>query len=79
MPFAFNFNLRPDSAALLPAGVPVFTSPLLRARRLAEALHACAGGRELTTHGRPQDVDLAAALDADPAAPVLADGAYVGT
>ena len=26
-------------APLLPAGIPVFTSPLIRARRLAEALH----------------------------------------
>ncbi|OWY62410.1 hypothetical protein B7486_58595, partial [cyanobacterium TDX16] len=46
---------------------------------LAEVLHACAGGRELTHQGRPQDVDLAAALDAEIVAPLLQGPAYVPT
>jgi 2-phosphosulfolactate phosphatase len=44
---------------------------------LAEVLHACAGGRELTHQGRPQDVDLAAALDVESTAPLLAEAAYL--
>jgi 2-phosphosulfolactate phosphatase len=44
---------------------------------LAAALHACASGRELAHLGRPQDVDLAAHLDADELAPVLQGAAYV--
>ena len=38
---------------------------------LAEALHACAGGRELHASGFGADVDVAAGLDADDVVPVL--------
>jgi 2-phosphosulfolactate phosphatase len=40
---------------------------------LPGALMDCVGGRELTAWGYPEDVRLAASLDADPTVPVLAD------
>ncbi len=39
------------------------------------ALHACAGGRELTAAGFGADVDVAAAVDVTAVVPVLLDGA----
>jgi len=44
--------------------------------RLDEALHACASGRELVEQGWPDDVAVAAELDASSLVPVLTDGAY---
>ncbi|WP_031004646.1 2-phosphosulfolactate phosphatase [Streptomyces sp. NRRL F-5727] len=40
------------------------------------ALHGCASGRELYEYGYPQDVEVAAELDASTAVPVLVDGAF---
>jgi 2-phosphosulfolactate phosphatase len=42
--------------------------------QLAEVLHACASGRELTASGHRADVELAAAHDVSAAAPRLTDG-----
>ena len=47
------------------------------AGRLAGALHACAGGRELTAKGFAQDVEVAAELSVSTVVPVLVDGAFV--
>lgn len=47
------------------------------AERLAGALSDCASGRELIEHGFPEDVTIAAELDASPHVPLLEDGAYV--
>ncbi len=44
---------------------------------LADALGACAGGRELIDAGHPDDVAVAAELDRSSAVPVLRDGAFV--
>jgi len=46
--------------------------------RIGEALHACASGRELVEQGWPDDVAVAAELDASDLVPVLTDGAYTG-
>jgi 2-phosphosulfolactate phosphatase len=46
--------------------------------RIGEALHACASGRELVEQGWPDDVAVAAELDASDVVPVLTDGAYTG-
>ncbi|MCX2180341.1 2-phosphosulfolactate phosphatase [Streptomyces sp. SKN60] len=40
------------------------------------ALHGCASGRELYEYGYPQDVEVAAEIDASTAVPVLVDGAF---
>jgi 2-phosphosulfolactate phosphatase len=45
---------------------------------VAAALRACASGRELIDAGHPDDVDVAAELDASSSVPVLRDGAFVG-
>jgi 2-phosphosulfolactate phosphatase len=86
-------SLRPGFEDLIGAGAVVNALPGALARSpeasvaeaafasvadLAEALHTCAGGRELTAQGRPQDIDLAAHLDADETAPLLTDGVYSG-
>ena len=42
----------------------------------AAALHGCASGRELYEYGFPQDVEVAAEIDAPTVVPVLADGAF---
>jgi 2-phosphosulfolactate phosphatase len=39
-------------------------------------LAGCSSGRELIERGHPDDVDLAAALNASQSAPQLRDGAY---
>ncbi len=44
---------------------------------LADALGACASGRELIDAGHPDDVAVAAELDTGIAVPVLRDGAFV--
>ncbi|GAA2741207.1 hypothetical protein GCM10009868_06480 [Terrabacter aerolatus] len=44
--------------------------------RVDEALRACASGRELVERGWPDDVSIAAELDASRVVPVLTDGAY---
>jgi 2-phosphosulfolactate phosphatase len=44
--------------------------------RVGEELHACASGRELVELGWPDDVAIAAELDASDAVPVLTDGVY---
>lgn len=44
--------------------------------RVDEALHASASGRELVEQGWPDDVSIAAELDASDVVPVLTDGAY---
>ena len=44
--------------------------------RIGDALHACASGRELVEQGWPDDVAVAAELDASDMVPVLTDGAY---
>ena len=46
--------------------------------RIGEALHACASGRELVEQGWPDDVAVAAELDASDVVPVLTDGAFTG-
>ena len=46
--------------------------------RVGEALHACASGRELVEQGWPDDVAVAAELDASTLVPVLTGGAYTG-
>jgi 2-phosphosulfolactate phosphatase len=48
------------------------------AGRLHDALRACSSGRELLEKGFPEDVSLAAAIDADPLAAQLIDGRFVG-
>ncbi len=45
--------------------------------RLAEALHSCASGRELTRSGFADDVDCAAQLDASNVAAQLVEDAYI--
>lgn len=45
--------------------------------RIAEELHACASGIELTERGFGSDVDIAAEIDESPVVPVLVDGAFV--
>jgi 2-phosphosulfolactate phosphatase len=40
------------------------------------ALHGCASGRELYAYGCPQDVEVAAEIDASTTVPVLVDGAF---
>jgi 2-phosphosulfolactate phosphatase len=44
---------------------------------LRTALWRCASGRELIDAGYPEDVDIAAELDACPFVPVLRDGVFV--
>jgi len=44
------------------------------AQDLPTMLHDCAGGRELTQYGFPEDVAIAAELDASQSVPVLRDG-----
>lgn len=46
---------------------------------VATLLVECASGRELTERGYPEDIALAAQLDASDLVPVLTDGAYIGT
>jgi len=43
---------------------------------LAEVLHDCVGGRELTARGFLADVEAASALDASSTVPILRDGAF---
>jgi 2-phosphosulfolactate phosphatase len=43
---------------------------------LVAAMRDCASGRELIERGRPQDVELASALNASQCAPQLQDGAF---
>jgi 2-phosphosulfolactate phosphatase len=45
---------------------------------IGEALQACASGRELVEQGWPDDVEIAAELDASDLVPVLTEGAYAG-
>ncbi|MFJ7067562.1 2-phosphosulfolactate phosphatase [Streptomyces sp. NPDC101115] len=40
------------------------------------ALHGCDSGRELYAYGYPQDVEVAAEIDASAVVPVLVDGAF---
>jgi len=44
------------------------------AQDLPTMLHDCAGGRELTQYGFPEDVAIAAEVDASQSVPVLRDG-----
>jgi 2-phosphosulfolactate phosphatase len=46
------------------------------AGQLPELLHDCAGGRELTQYGFPQDVAVAAEVDGSAVVPVLQNGAF---
>ena len=46
------------------------------AGRVEEALYACASGRELAETGWPDDVAIAAELDASGAVPLLRDGVF---
>ncbi|WP_433011729.1 2-phosphosulfolactate phosphatase [Kribbella sp. CA-294648] len=46
------------------------------AHQLPELLHDCAGGRELTQYGFPQDVAVAAEVDGSAVVPVLQGGAF---
>lgn len=43
---------------------------------LEECLHQCVGGRELSSKGFGNDVDVAADLNASPVVPVIVDGAF---
>ena len=47
--------------------------------RVAEALDDCSSGRELVEQGWPDDVAVAAELDASEVVPVLRDGAYAAS
>lgn len=47
------------------------------ADELPELLHDCAGGRELTQYGFPQDVAIAAEVGSSTSVPVLRGGAFV--
>jgi len=47
------------------------------APRIAQELHECASGVELTERGFGSDVRIAAGKDESPAVPVLTDGAFV--
>ena len=65
----FGGSMSPESvcaAALFDAVQPV----------LADTLHECVGGRELTSKGFRADVAVAAELDASAVVPVLVDGAF---
>ena len=73
------------AARLEHRGGPLLLSPEAEAagaawlaveHRVGEALHACASGRELVELGWPDDVAIAAELDASDAVPVLTDGVY---
>ena len=73
------------AARLEHRGGPLLLSPEAEAagaawlaveHRVGEALHACASGRELMGLGWPDDVAIAAELDASDAVPVLTDGVY---
>ncbi|MFI5691062.1 2-phosphosulfolactate phosphatase [Kribbella sp. NPDC051586] len=44
------------------------------ADQLPELLHECAGGRELTQYGYPEDVAIAAEVDESPSVPALENG-----
>ena len=44
------------------------------ADELPKLLHECAGGRELTQYGYPEDVAIAAEVDQSTSVPVLEDG-----
>jgi 2-phosphosulfolactate phosphatase len=55
------------------AAIAVFRSVV---GRLADTLMSCASGRELVESGFPEDVRLAAELDADTVAPELLDGRF---
>lgn len=46
--------------------------------RLFDALASCSSGRELAERGFPEDVRVAAELDADTLAPELAGARFVG-
>ena len=46
---------------------------------MAEALDDCSSGRELVEQGWPDDVAVAAELDASEVVPVLRDGAYAAS
>jgi 2-phosphosulfolactate phosphatase len=81
-------TLRPSLEDLLAAGAIISRLPGARspeaaaavaafdAARLADALAACSSGRELIERGFPEDVEMAATLDADGAAE-LSDGEFV--
>jgi len=69
-------NVLPGALARSPEA-SVAEAAFVAVEDLAGALQDCAGGRELAQQGRPQDVVLAAALDADGSAPVLEGHAYV--
>jgi len=43
---------------------------------LAQVMHDCVGGRELTARGFLADVEAASALDASSTVPILRDGAF---
>ena len=44
--------------------------------RIAEHLHACVSGRELSERGWTDDVDLASEVDVSDCVPILLNGAY---
>jgi 2-phosphosulfolactate phosphatase len=60
-------NLSPEARAAVAAYDAV-------ADELPALLHECAGGRELTQYGYPQDVAIAAEVDESRSVPVLRDG-----
>ncbi|MGW7685063.1 2-phosphosulfolactate phosphatase [Kribbella sp. NPDC054772] len=49
------------------------------ADNLPRLLHECAGGRELTQYGYPEDVAIAAEVDSSESVPVLVDGRLFGS
>jgi 2-phosphosulfolactate phosphatase len=53
----------------------IFFSVRLRLRKI---LRGCASGQELISRGYAQDVEVAIDLNASIAAPLLANGAYIG-
>jgi 2-phosphosulfolactate phosphatase len=60
-------NLSPEARAAVAAYDAV-------AGELPRLLHECAGGRELTQYGYPEDVAIAAEVDESRSVPVLRDG-----
>jgi len=87
-------SLRPALEDLCGAGAIIHHLPAARTRSpdalaaaavfararetLFATLSACASGRWKAARDQNRDVDLAAALDVSPCAPVLRDGAFVG-
>ena len=74
--FATTLEHRAGPLLLSPEAELAGAAWLAVAGRADAALRACASGRELVEQGWPQDVDVAAEVDASERVPVLRDGVY---